>query len=132
MPDQDPANITCVVPVLLTNDLEATIDFYTKKLGFRIDFRHGEPTILVGLSRGEASIHYAAATPTGPRNSAAWQDGNHPADVNFFLKNVDALYEDLQRRGAPVKGKPSDQSYGIRDLDIQDPNGYVLRFNQIL
>jgi catechol 2,3-dioxygenase-like lactoylglutathione lyase family enzyme len=129
---EESVDFVCAVPVLLARDLEATIDFYTRLLGFKLDFRHGEPTSYVGFSRGNAFLHYAAAAPVGGGNSVAWRPGMQPADVNFFVRDVDALHEEFRQRGAAILAEPKTQSYGIRDLDVRDPNGYVLRFNQIL
>ena len=127
-----PIKFECAIPVLLTVDPEGTIDFYTRRLGFRVDFRDGDPTRYLGISRDNAALHFAIAAPVGPGHAAVWRPGLEPADVNFFVADVDALFAEFTSRGAPVKGPPADQSYGVRDFDVREPNGYILRFNQLL
>ena len=55
-----------------------------------------------------------------------------PADVNFFVSDADALFEEFSKKGAEMDEPPTNQKYGVRDFQVKDCNGYLLRFNQIL
>jgi uncharacterized glyoxalase superfamily protein PhnB len=41
---------------------------------------------------------------------------------------VDALHRELKSRGAKIVNEPRDYPYGMRDFDVQDPDGNSLCF----
>ncbi len=41
--------------------------------------------------------------------------------------DVDALYAELVRRGARVRAKPENKPWGMREMQVADPDGNVLR-----
>jgi uncharacterized glyoxalase superfamily protein PhnB len=49
-------------------------------------------------------------------------------DAFFWVTDVDRLHEELSARGAVVQLPPTDQSWGIREMGIRDPDGNVLGF----
>jgi hypothetical protein len=40
------------------------------------------------------------------------------------------LYADVVERAAEVVHGPVDQDYGLRELRVRDPDGYILAFGQ--
>lgn len=40
----------------------------------------------------------------------------------------DVLHEELVGRGAELLHGPVNQEYGLREIRVRDPNGYVLAF----
>jgi uncharacterized glyoxalase superfamily protein PhnB len=49
-------------------------------------------------------------------------------DAFFWVTDVDQLHEELAARGAVVQLPPTDQTWGIREMGIRDPDGNVLGF----
>jgi uncharacterized glyoxalase superfamily protein PhnB len=49
-------------------------------------------------------------------------------DAFFWVTDVDWLYEELSARGAVFQLPPTDQTWGIREMGIRDPDGNVLGF----
>jgi len=47
-----------------------------------------------------------------------------------YVDDVDALYADLQRRGAVIQSPPRMAPHGIREIVVDDLNGYRLAFGQ--
>ena len=126
-----PVKISSTAPVLLADDVAHTVAYYCVVLGFKVEFTQNEQ--YMGVFRDGVHIHVAAANGVPLHsNRAAWTDTIQPADVNFFVNDVDALHREFTEKGAAVGGTPKDQSYGVRDFQLTDCNGYVLRFNQIL
>jgi len=134
MPDTastTPIKIAGTAPVLLADDVPHTVAYYCVILGFAVEFTQGEHYI--GVYRDGVHLHIAAANGAPLHsNRVAWTEKSQPADVNFFVNNVDALYEEFKAKGAAVGDEPANQSYGVRDFQVKDFNGYLLRFNQIL
>ena len=54
-------------------------------------------------------------------------NANHGA-LNVFVTDVDALYHELQSKGARTVKEPKDYPYGMRDFDIHDLDGNQLCF----
>jgi uncharacterized glyoxalase superfamily protein PhnB len=123
--------IAGTAPVLLVDDVAHSVAYYCLILGFKVEFTQNE--WYMGVFRDGVHIHLAAANGAPLHsNRVAWTDKIQPADVNFFVSDVDALHREFTEKGAAVGGTPKDQSYGVRDFQLTDCNGYVLRFNQIL
>jgi predicted enzyme related to lactoylglutathione lyase len=126
-----PLKIAGTAPVLLAEDVAHTVAYYCVILGFAVEFTQSERYI--GVYRDGVHLHLASSSGAPLHsNRVAWTETFHPADVNFFVSDVDALYAEFKKKGATIDGPPQDQSYGVRDFQVTDCNGYLLRFNQIL
>jgi len=117
-------------PFLSTHDMVATIDFYTRLLGFRVSVRHPDdqqPTLVV-LDHGEASIIF---------DSTLWPgQPTMTGQVHFDLgvcalgsSAVLALAERLKPHVVMLWG-PEVYPYGRREFSCSDPNGYALVFSE--
>jgi len=51
--------------------------------------------------------------------------------VYLYIDGVDDLYADLQRRGAVILEPPHLTPYGIRELVVEDLNGYRIAFGEV-
>ena len=120
-----------LAPILIARNLDETILYYTEKLGFLVDFVYKEPGI-----DGYASVYWDHV-------SIKFREGTPPEDPSCFgglsieVENVDAFYEELVERQALPSGyprqfacirehPPEDKDYGVRDMFLVDPNGYLL------
>jgi len=92
----------------------------THTLGFRVEFLYGDPPSYAGVERDSVLVHLQAASDTKriPGQSS----------VYVFVTDVDALYRELNGRGARVLAEPRDYPYGMRDFDVQDLDGNRLAF----
>ena len=101
-------------------DINAAIEFYTTKLGFKLDFTWGgEPPTMCGLSIGNVQMFIEKGEPQ-PRG----------ASVYFVVGNVDEVYEFHRAGGVEITEPVADREYGIRDYTLKDLNGYGLGFGQ--
>jgi len=110
-PTSDPEQCYQAAPVLLVPDVAGTAAFYRDILGFTTD--PGTETPEYGVVwRDNAAVHLARGTkaPTGVR-------------IFLWVRDVNALYEEVQRRGATVAVPIGTRAYGVRDFSIRDPNG---------
>jgi uncharacterized glyoxalase superfamily protein PhnB len=126
--------IAGTAPVLLVEDVPMAVAYYCVILGFKLEFTQNEK--YMGVFRDGVHVHLAAANGAPLHsNRVAWTDAAEtfrPADVNFFVSDVDALHGEFKAKGAKIDAPPTDQPYGVRDFQVSDLNGYMLRFNQIL
>ena len=105
---------------LQVNDLEASKEFYTRKLGFEIGDRNSQAYIFK-YNQGEAS--FAIRTPLEPLEGrelgigvALW------FAVNEF---VDELKEQFIAKGITTAGPIIETPFG-RAFHVKDPDGYKL------
>lgn len=104
--------------VLPVGDIAASIDFYTTKLRFALDFTMGDPIRFAAVSFGDNSQLFLEA-------------GTRPLSVcglYFVVNDADAMFDVCRAAGAKVVAEMGDRAYELRDFSIQDPDGYVLTF----
>ena len=108
---------------LAVADMAAALDFYSKKLGFKVAFTWGNPPTFAGVNLGSVQIFLEKGTPSpNPRSAAAY----------FIVGDADALYEFHRANGLEVADPIADREYGIRDYAVRDLYGYWLVFGQHL
>lgn len=114
------ASLCGAATLLVVKDVLQSVEHYRDSLGFRAEFIYGEPTFYAGVERDGVVIHLQAADRTKrlPGHGA----------VNVFVSDVDALYQELQSRGAKILSEPKDYPYGMRDFDVNDLDGNQLCF----
>jgi predicted enzyme related to lactoylglutathione lyase len=118
LPTSNPEQFYQAAPVLMVPDVPATAAFYRKILGFRSDPGADTPEYTV-VWRDNAAVHLAK--------------GEHaPMGVRLFLwvRDVNALYDEVVRQGAAIDVPIGTRPYGVRDFSIRDPNGVVLVLGQ--
>lgn len=114
-------------PVLLVHDVVQTAEFYRDKLGFQIDFFHGEPPDHAGVSYAEWSGQGVVLQLSQvPRH----QPLDQPTGYLYIIMDtgLDALYAQYADRGVKIAYAPVDRPWGLREFEIEDLNGYRLRF----
>jgi uncharacterized glyoxalase superfamily protein PhnB len=107
-------------PVFVVQDVLRSVEHYRDVLGFHVEFTYGQPTFYAGVERDSVVIHLQAASETK-------RQPGHGA-INVFVTDVDALYQELQSRGARTRNEPKDYPYGMRDFDVLDLDGNQLCF----
>ena len=55
--------------------------------------------------------------------------GLHTA-IYIFVRNIEKVYSELKEKGAIITNPLNERDYGMRDFDIQDPDGYIIAFGQ--
>lgn len=105
------------MPILRVNDLEASLDYYIRVLGFTLDWRDdADGPSFASVSRDQCHV-FLAAGPQGHPGSWLW----------IGVSDADALHEELLARGARIRHAPTNYPWGSRELHVEDPDGNVLR-----
>ena len=118
VPTSTPEQFYQGAPLLLVPDVPATAAFYRGKLGFTSDPGAATADYTV-VWRDNAAVHLARGegAPTGVR-------------IFFWVKDVNALYEEVLARGAAISVPIETRPYGIRDFSMHDPNGVMVVLGQ--
>ncbi len=118
-----------VMPVLIVDDLVKTAHYYRETLGFHIDFIWESPSGFASLSRDDISINLKQSNPTGKGRSNKRGNG---VDIYFCVNDLDQLLEELRAKNAHIVMEPTNQIYGVRELNVEDCDGYILCFGEEL
>jgi predicted enzyme related to lactoylglutathione lyase len=124
------ARLTGVSPVLLVADLGRAVDFYRDRLGFRCDV-YGEPANFATAERDGVSI-FLALCDEPERIVPHWRIVDKMWNVYVRVDDADALYAEVQERGAKIDYTIYDAPHGFREFGVQDPDGHDIGFGQPL
>ena len=110
-------------PQLLVSDLDSSMEFYTEKLGFDVDFRHED--FYSGVIKEGYSIHLKLGNPL--RNERQNKRDNEDLDIVFSVQGIEDLYEEYSARSVEFTQPLRDMAYG-KEFYVVDPDGYLLGF----
>jgi catechol 2,3-dioxygenase-like lactoylglutathione lyase family enzyme len=117
-----------VVPILFVSNVEATAAFYADKLGFSVDFLHGNPPFYGSVSRDRACLHLRFVHRTNFEELAAREGSLILASVE--VSNVKALFEEYKARGVEFAQQLVREAWGGINFFVRDPDGNVISFVQ--
>jgi len=111
------------IPVLHVRRAAAAEEFYCGRLGFRRQFAYrfdeAKPDpCYMGLTRDGVSLHVSSFSGDGVSGGA----------VFLLVEDVDALHAELVANGVPIALEPTDQTWGNREMYVEDADGNSLRF----
>jgi glyoxylase I family protein len=125
-------NVTHLCPLIQVFDMPASLHFYRDLLGFEVvqssgpgdDFDWG----LLRLGGANLMLNTAYERESRPPEPDGDRFAGH-ADTGLFFgcPDVDGAYEELRGKGVEMK-PPKTAPYGMRQLYVTDPDGYVLCF----
>lgn len=104
-------------PQLLVADIERSLEFYTRQLGFEIDFRYED--FYAGISKDGFSVHLKVGTPSFDERQN--KRNNENVDIIFSVEGIEDLYEKLSGRSVemiqPLRSMPYGKEFYIADID---------------
>jgi len=114
------------VPILFVRDVPASAAFFQAKLGFAIDFLHGEPPFYGSVSRGDACLHLRFVRRPNFTELAAREVSLILASIE--VTDIQGLYEQFKARDVAFAQAPTRQPWGGTDFHVRDPDGNVISF----
>lgn len=106
----------CLSPILCVKNVPDSIEYYVEKLGFKKAWDWGDPPTFASVSRGEINLFFCQG---GQGKPGTW--------ISIFVDNVDALHEEYQASGAIIRQPPTNFSWGMREMNVEDLDGHRLR-----
>ena len=110
-------------PQFLVADIDRSIEFYEKKLGFDIDFRYED--FYVGIVKDGCSIHLKLGKPSIEERKN--KRNNEDLDIAFSVDGIENLYEELSNKPIEFIQPLRDVPYG-KEFYVTDPDGYIIAF----
>jgi len=102
-----------VTPILRVSNLQASIDYYVKVLGFKVDWQVAG--IMGSVSRGGCGIMLCEG-----------DQGNPGTWVWIGVEGIEPLLEEYSAKGAKVRHAPTNYPWAY-EMQIEDLDGNVLR-----
>jgi catechol 2,3-dioxygenase-like lactoylglutathione lyase family enzyme len=125
------ARIVGEAPILFVKDIDRALAYWNEKVGFTIDGIHGEPNDFAILSRDKARLMLALA-PEGHEIVPLWKVRTNMWNVYFWVDDAEALYAELNERGAIIDYELHDKPYNVREFGIRDLEDQDIAFGQVL
>jgi uncharacterized glyoxalase superfamily protein PhnB len=130
--------ITGATPYFQVFDMTASVRFYRDVLGFEVVFatpevgtKEGRFSHFVRLKLGDVDLMlntaYDSDERPASRDDARWS-GHRDVALYIDCADVDALYETLTGRGLKL-APPRIAPYGMKFIQVHDPDGYGLNFH---
>ncbi|MBF9068592.1 VOC family protein [Streptacidiphilus fuscans] len=116
--------------VLTVQDIDATVDFYTRVLGMaEVTFREGRRALVFGSSK--INLHQAGAEfePKAARPTSG------SADLCFIVgEPLDQVLAELAAQGVPVEQGPVERTGAtgpIESVYVRDPDGNLVELSNL-
>ncbi|GJM03453.1 MAG: bleomycin resistance family protein [Rhodomicrobium sp.] len=110
-----------LVPMLHTKEMDKTISFYEDVLGFHCVGRFENDWCR--LEREGVAIMFFEVDEFDKPNATATQ--------YFYVDRLNEFWNDIKDRVVAEWG-PQEMHYGMYEVGIKDPNGYLLSFGEEL
>ena len=135
----EPLRNNTIAPSIRVRDMQKSLDFYTKTLGFRTSDK---------LTRKDGRIAHASVGFDSPllmlspveyvRTPQTKEDlskNRLGVGVEFYIgmngsKKLDAFFTEVKAKGITVINEPKTEFWGDRIFTIKDPDGYALTFSE--
>lgn len=109
-------------PQLPVTDIECAIEFYTKKLGFHVDFLYQD--FYAGIIKDGFSIHLKMNKSLVRK---AYTRNDADLDILFSVDDIGSLYKDLSNKSVEITQSLRDMPYG-KEFYIADQDYNIIGF----
>ena len=108
-----------ISPMLAAADMEGTVTFYEKVLGFSVFMKSKEYAI---LQRNEQTIHFMKAASQEVMDCVRGH-----TEIYIEVSNIHALWEHVRAFKNQYRIRDLfDRDYGMTEFHIEDPNGCLI------
>lgn len=116
--------------ILIVEDLDRALRFYTEALGLSLGHRSGDyAQLATGATRLALYTRNAMAKTLGMDLREPAQDA--PGfEIGFKVKDVDTAFAELVERGVVPVTPPTTRFCGQRTAYIRDPDGHLIELAQ--
>jgi uncharacterized glyoxalase superfamily protein PhnB len=124
-------SLGAVAPGITTNDLEKSLAWYTKVVGFAVGERWEKDGKLAGVELKAGKTIFMLGQDD-------WQKGRDRKKGEGFrlycstTGDVDAYAAKIAARGGVLDQPPTDQPWGMRDFSLTDPDGFKITIGKEL
>jgi catechol 2,3-dioxygenase-like lactoylglutathione lyase family enzyme len=122
-----------LTPMLNVSDIERSLDFYQKLAGFELVSPREKVAqwrwAWIKSGDGELMLSESGGPATRVDQSDSSRDKGWPAIYYFYPENVVDLHAEVKRQAFQVSDLRV-TFYGMKEFEVQDPDGHILWFGQ--
>lgn len=122
-----------LTPELVVNDIKASVDFYTKVLGFELTNSVGEEKLVwANVMWPESEVGFMFMTPESMgEDLPEFKFKKIDASIVQYIEieGLDEFYDKIKDK-VEVVAERHETFYGSTEFSIKDNSGYVLMFSQ--
>jgi len=119
-----------IIPVIKCSNIENSVAFYTDILDFKVKYDYPPGFPVIDIVKEDADLQLSTMCGDKPFGSSAI----------VRIDDVDGLFNKFIERGLDTSGKknspvhqgPLDQTWGIREFYVDDPDGNTLCFGRVI
>ncbi len=100
-------------PYLPCRDVDASIDFFGRALGFEVRYKEGAPTNFAIIFKDDVSLTLTLDRDGGMAGKAS---------TYITVAGVDAFFERCKAAGANLDSDLAVRPYGMKDFIVHDPD----------
>lgn len=115
-----------IMPILGVKSVNASVDFYTSKLGFEKQ---------VAFDGEDGNLAFAIVISGENHIGLSLDENPAGASLQFMVyvtadSDIDQYYADVQARGATISEEIKTEYWGDRVFSLRDLDGYLLTFSK--
>ena len=119
-------SLTGAIPMLFVSNVQASADFFGEKLGFDIDFLHGNPPFYGSVSRDNARLHLRFVHEPAFVSGIVEKEQLLAAFIQ--VSDVKSLFAEYLEAGVEMVSRLKKEPWGGPGFTIRDPDGNRLYF----
>jgi lactoylglutathione lyase len=118
--------------VLIVEDLDRALNFYTDVLGLQLGHRSGD---FAQLKTGVTRLAFFSREAMGKTLGFSLKppsDETPGFEIGFKVQDVDAVFLEIVQKGARAAMRPTIRPWGQRTAYVRDPDGHLIELVQDL
>ena len=122
--------IIAAEPQLFVADIEASCDFYLRKLGFEIAFVYGDPPSYAQVFRDGARLNLRSMD--APVLDAGLRERESLLSASMTVgtaREIEPLFLEMKSAAVDFHQELKTQPWGSRNFIVRDPDGNLLLFS---
>ncbi len=113
-------------PQLFVADVEASLEFFTRKLGFRVGFSYGDPPFYAQVVRDGVKLNLRQVD--SPVFDPERREHDRLLSATITLDDAPALFVEFQNAGVECAQPLQTEPWGAQTFIVRDPDGNLLLF----
>jgi catechol 2,3-dioxygenase-like lactoylglutathione lyase family enzyme len=119
-------SLTGAIPLVFVSNVQASADFFGEKLGFDIDFLHGNPPFYGAVSRDNALLHLRFVHE--PPFVSGIVEKEQLLSAFIRVNDVKSLFAEYLEAGVDMFSRLKKEPWGGNGFIVRDPDGNLLYF----
>jgi len=117
-----------IAPLFLVKDVVRAAEYYRDQLGFEIGRYFLDPPVFVVVRREKIAIMLSLTKDAHGGSNTVWK--RESFDAYIWVENADDVHAQIKARHAHLLSAPALKSYGMKEFEVRDADGYVIRFGE--